>query len=145
MKNKNTNVSNDGVAKILRGEVSAYEAYGKASEKIGNKPDANILAKFQDQHKEAVNYWKSQARFDGDMPREESGAWGTFVSGFVGGASAFGDKAVHKAMIEGEEHGLNVYKDLLKRDDIKAEQVQRIKTEFIPAHEQRLNHLRKLS
>jgi hypothetical protein len=68
----------------------------------------------------------------GGQPVEGSGAWGTLMKLFEGGANLFGEKAAVSALEEGEDFGRDEY----KRDVNKLDVVSRtlVETEIIPEH-----------
>ncbi len=130
------------IAKILRGEVSACEAYDQAIEKIEDFPERSTLAKIRNDHHEAANFWKAQANIQRVDQDKDSGAWGSVVKSFVGASKLFGDNATLKAIKEGEEHGLSNYEDMLENEEVTIAQKQKIRTYFIPRQQ---NHISTLN
>jgi hypothetical protein len=95
---------------FLRGEISAVETYRQALEKLGTKPESNVLNDCMRSHAERVSLLKDEIRRRGGEPAQESGPWGTFAKLVEGGAKAFGEQAAIAALEEGEDHGRDDYK-----------------------------------
>lgn len=132
---------NESINEILRGEISAAEAYDQVFETLDSDVEKSRLNEFRQEHLACVDFWKTQAKMDGTMPETESGIWGKAVEAFVGTSKLFGNTTALRALKEGEEHGLKNYKDLLKREDITPLQKDQIKRQFIPTQEKHINSL----
>src|SRR5690606_3337379 len=79
--------------------------------KFEDEGDRFRLSEIRNEHSRNIEKLKmliENTRFAAD---EDSGAWGTFVSTFMGSASIISHTAVLNALIGGEEHGLNLYKN----------------------------------
>lgn len=127
-------------AQLLRGEVSAMEAYTQVLDKI-KSAEARRLEEFLNDHRKAVTYWKSQVeKMNVDIPFS-SGPWGDVVEAFVGSAKLFGNRAALKALQEGEEHGLSEYREALKHPDLPVAIKKQIKDTFIPNQERHINSI----
>jgi hypothetical protein len=137
----NTEFRNESINEILRGEISAKESYEQIFEKIESEAEKNRLSEFKNEHLAAIDFWKNQAELQGAVSDKESGVWGKAVEAFIGTSKLFGNTIALKALKEGEEHGLNNYKDLLKRDDLTNLQKDQIKRQFIPMQEKHINSL----
>ncbi|AGH94865.1 DUF2383 domain-containing protein [Pseudobdellovibrio exovorus] len=114
--------------RILRGEISAVEAYKQVLEKYSTYENANSLRRILVEHEKAVDFWKKQLRSQESFVEESSGPWGTVVETFVGAAKLFGDGPTLRALKEGEEHGLNEYQDLIENGNVNFESESFIKT-----------------
>lgn len=123
---------NPTIDEILRGEISAVEAYNQVLEKIELDPEIIRLEQFRDQHLHAVNYWQRQAKREGKIPEKSSSVWGTVVEAFVGVSKLLGHDAALKALKAGEEHGLKNYEDLLEDRNLTPMQKREIEECFIP-------------
>lgn len=99
--------------KIVRGEISAVEMYAKVIEKFPQDAARFELAAFRQEHQHNVDELSRLLKEQGEDPSIKSGAWGTTVSGLMDIASFIGDKSAVTLLIEGEEHGLNQYSDVL--------------------------------
>ena len=103
----------DYLNKILRGEISAVEVYAKAIEKFPQDAARFELASFRQDHQHNVDELSRLLKVQGEEPSTASGAWGTTVGGLMSIATFLGDKSAVGLLIEGEEHGLNQYSDVL--------------------------------
>lgn len=99
--------------KILRGEISAVEVYAKAIEKFPKDAARFELASFHQDHQHNVDELARLLKAQGEEASNTSGAWGTTVNGLMNIATFMGDKSAVGLLIEGEEHGLNQYSDVL--------------------------------
>ncbi len=129
------------IAGILRGEISATEAYRQVIDKLATNPEVRRLEKFLHDHQDAVEYWTAQLEDEGFEPEKGSGMWGTAVEAFVATAKILGNTAAISALREGEVYGLNMYKDMLNSMSLTPAQKSYIRTELLPmqeAHVQRL-------
>lgn len=136
-----TEFKNESINEILRGEISALESYEQIFNKIDSDAEKTRLNEFKDEHLAAIDFWKNQAQLQGAVPDKDSGIWGKAVEAFVGTSKLFGNTTALMALKEGEEHGLNNYKDLLTRDDLTTLQKDQIKRQFIPMQEKHINSL----
>lgn len=99
--------------KILRGEMSAVEAYEQVIEKFAHDAEALELSPLKADHQYAVMRLKQLVNWSGEDPSEDSGIWGTTVAAVVGAAKLAGEQASLKALIAGEKHGLDLYREAL--------------------------------
>lgn len=107
--------------RILRGEISAVEAYRQVLEKYSTYEHADSLRRIMTEHEKAVEFWKNQLRSQESFVEDTSGPWGTVVETFVGAAKLLGDGPTLRALKEGEEHGLKEYKELLENGSVNFE------------------------
>lgn len=134
-------IKNESINEILRGEISAFESYEQIFDKIESDAEKKRLSEFRNEHLAAIDFWKNQAQMQGAKSETDSGIWGKAVEAFVGTSKLFGNTVALRALKEGEEHGLNNYKDLLGRDDLTSLQKDQIKRQFIPTQEKHINSL----
>lgn len=134
-------VVNPSIDEILRGEISAVEAYEQVLEKIEKDPQAFRLERFLDQHNHAVNYWQRQAKREGKIPQKTSSVWGTVVEAFVGASKILGNESALKALKAGEEHGLSNYESMLSDDNLTPMQKREITQTFIPRQRQHIESI----
>lgn len=134
--------TNGAIDEILRGEISANEAYQQVFEEIKHDPEITRLQQLRADHSEAVKFWKDQVRSEMSYPEETSGVWGTAVDAFVGASKLLGEKTALAALKKGEEHGLNNYRKMLKKDELTVKQKNEIRTRFIPSQQ---NHITALN
>ena len=131
----------DQMNSMLRGEISAMEAYQSVLEKLENDPDAERLHQFLDDHQSAVQFWQEQIDREGAEHDESSGPWGTAVEAFIATAKLLGNVAALSALKEGEEHGLKLYEELLASDDLSMDQRNYIRDTLIPKQRQHIMSL----
>lgn len=131
----------DQMNSVLRGEISATEAYKSVLEILENDPDSPNLHQFLNEHQSAVSYWKDQIDREGAAHDETSGPWGTAVEAFVATAKLLGNVAALSALKEGEEHGLKLYEEMLASDDLTMDQRNYIRDILIPRQRQHIARL----
>lgn len=129
------------INKVIRGEISARNAYEQVMQNISEDPEAKRLDEFHRDHEETINYWKTQLEFEGQEPEDSSGTWGAAVEAFVGGAKLLGNTTALKALKAGEEHGLTQYQELLNSDDISAKHKRYVSEVLIPKQERHIYSL----
>ncbi len=129
--------------KELRGEISAVEGYKQVSEKFKDDPKIVIIQGILKEHEETVADLKRHIAFKptDEEPEKASGVWGTFVATVLGTAKALGETPTILALIEGEEHGLDQYMNLIKNPSLTFEDRNLIRMKFMPRQE---SHIRKL-
>jgi hypothetical protein len=104
--------------KILRGELSAIEAYDHVIQSSIKDPRAPIttLAQIRNEHQRSCESLRQLVVRKGENPSDDSGAWGTIVNALIGVRSLFGAMAALRTLRAGEEHGLKLYQDALDVD-----------------------------
>lgn len=127
---------------LIRGEMAAVKTYDTALEKVKDEKEMAKLKKIREDHVSAVAKLKTFANKDVAEDTKTAGAWGSFASAYTGGAKLFGNDAALKALTQGEEHGINEYKEAINDDTIKPELKQMIKTQFLPKQEEHIKTLK---
>jgi hypothetical protein len=112
--------------KILRGELSAIEAYNQVIESFFSEPGAPIatLRQLRDEHQSSCESLRRLVENIGEEPAEESGTWGATVAALVNVRSLFGKDQALRTLKTGEEHGLKQYHEML--DDFELNDRERI-------------------
>jgi uncharacterized protein (TIGR02284 family) len=135
----------DQLNSFLRGEISAVETYRLALEKLdANSPSRVELQDVMSSHSDRVTMLREAIVMLGGEPAESSGPWGTFAKLVEGGARIFGDRVAIAALEEGEDHGLDDYKDDLDKLDAEARQL--VTDQLLPQQKQthdRMSALKK--
>jgi len=121
----------DTLSALQRGEISATETYNQALEKFAGQREEAELRRIRDDHREAANALRQHVRQHGDEPATGSGGWGAWAKFVEGTAKVFGKAAALKALKEGEEHGINEYKEALT-GDVPDDCKSLIRTQFLP-------------
>ncbi len=99
--------------KILRGEISAVEAYEQVIPTFQNRADRDRLTEIRDEHDRIVERLKALVEHTRFTPEEASGPWGTIVTTIVGAANLVSNTIALVTLMEGEEHGLRLYNEAL--------------------------------
>jgi bacterioferritin (cytochrome b1) len=111
----------DTLNELLRGELSAVESYNKAMPALENDVnEANVAADLQRcraSHQERAERLRAAIVQMGGEPSHAAGAWGLFARAVTTSSRVLGWKAVISTLEEGEDHGLEEYKDALPRLD----------------------------
>lgn len=126
----------DRVSQILRGEISAVEAYEHVLNRFALEPEIEQLEEIKRQHEMAVTFWSHILEESGLRAEEGSGPWGQVVKTFVDTAQFFGDTATLRALHAGETHGLSEYHELLMDSTVPAVLKDKVRETFIPRQEQ---------
>ncbi|MES2769277.1 MAG: ferritin-like domain-containing protein [Bdellovibrionota bacterium] len=100
--------------KILRGEISAVEAYEQVIPTFKDKTDRLRLTEIRDEHDRIVIKLKALVEHSMFAADESSGSWGTIVTTIVGAAKLVSNTISLVTLMEGEEHGLRLYKEALE-------------------------------
>lgn len=127
---------------LIRGEMAAVRTYDTALKKVKDKEDMKKLQAIRQDHVTAVEKLKTFANKEVKEDTKSSGPWGAFASAYTGGARLFGDETAMKALRQGEEHGINEYKEALEDETIKPELKQMIRTQFLPKQEEHIKTLK---
>jgi hypothetical protein len=130
----------DFLQKILRGELSAVEAYEKVIERNGSQVHFSTLAQIKSEHEFAINRLRQMITEKGEFPSEDSGVWGRFVKTLIAGSALISEETMIKTLHEGEEHGLIEYQQFLDMGPLASEEEQ-IRSYFIPAQERHISQL----
>lgn len=113
MTNDDTTQCVDKLNGLLKGERSACETYRQALEKTQDASVRSILESNCSCHNSRVQAIANKITEQGGQPAQDSGVWGAFAKMMEGGATVFGDKASIAMLEEGEDKGLEDYKNLM--------------------------------
>lgn len=132
---------------FLRGELSAVETYRMALEKLdANSPVRLEVEAVMQDHQQRVHALREAIITAGGEPTETSGPWGLWAKIVEGGARVFGDKAAIAALEEGEDHGLEDYRDGIDDQDLDVQARALVVSQLLPAQQQthdRMSALKK--
>jgi uncharacterized protein (TIGR02284 family) len=120
---------------LLRGEISAVETYNQARERITLPVVTPALQDGQIAHQARVQKLVAMIESLGGEPSEGAGAWGAFANFLEGSAGLLGDKASVDMLEEGEDHGLQVYRDEIENCEDGSVRTF-IKEELLPGQEE---------
>ncbi|MBP7860618.1 DUF2383 domain-containing protein [bacterium] len=118
---------------LLRGEMSAYETYGKALESVKECSCTTQLETAMACHKKRSQVIAAKVKAMGAEPSETSGGWGTFSNSMEAEAGIFGEKAAINMLEEGEDYGLKQYKELWKDSN---STVSKVIQDFLPKQQE---------
>jgi uncharacterized protein (TIGR02284 family) len=137
-----TKSSIEQLNRLLRGEMSAVETYRMALDKLDRTSTARdeLLVNLKS-HQDRVMSLQDAIVALGGTPVTSSGPWGTFAKMVEGTAKVLGDKAAIAALEEGEDHGLEEYKEDI--DELDPE-CRRIVKQMLPQQQQTHDRLSAL-
>jgi len=105
--------SNSDLTKILCAEMSAVETYNQAIESFQNHDHKQQLAIARDCHVRRVDTLAGKLYEMGGSPTESSGIWGKTSRVLDAGGETISEKMTVALLEEGEERGIQQYRDLL--------------------------------
>jgi hypothetical protein len=135
---------NEDINEILRGEMSAVEAYRQVEKKVDDDPESYRLKQFRLDHENAIQYWKREAKEMGKIPEPSSSVWGLVVEAFVGASKLMGDDTALMALKRGEEHGLANYRAMLNSEMLTNRHKEEIRNTFIPRQRRHIESINAL-
>jgi hypothetical protein len=104
---------------LLRGEISAVEAYNEAIHRFPKEREAIVVLEgIRREHVDSINLLRHNVESMGGEPARESGAWGGFVKTVESAANLFGTNSALQMLIQGEEHGRNEYEEALANENV---------------------------
>lgn len=129
--------------KILRGEISAIEAYDKVLDRREVELSYSTLFQIRTEHNRTVGKLKKLIEEKGELPDDDSGVWGQFVKTLIAGTALISDEIILKTLIEGEEHGLKEYRQFLDMN-LSVYESDLMRFDFIPMQERHIELLKEL-
>lgn len=130
--------------KVLRGELSAVDAYDQVTGRFGSEPEIYRLIDLKAEHEDSVRSLRTMITHQGAFPDDDPGLWGTVVKAVVGAGKLFGNASALSALRQGEEYGLKLYEDLAT-EDLLAEDLRTIRSKLIPRQEKHVALLDQLA
>lgn len=103
--------------KLLRGELSAVEAYDTACNGI-EAGRRGIPHACRDSHARRVHLLRDRIRQLGGKPVSTPGTWGMATSALTGGGKVLGERWVIAILEEGEDYGNQVYREAMAEDGV---------------------------
>ncbi len=131
----------EALNQLLRGELSAVEAYEEALKTIDDPAEVKRLKEFLVSHRTNAEYWREQVESVTVEPDTSSGPWGYVVQAFMSTAKLFGENSTLRALKTGEEHGVKEYKSFLKHPLVEEKDKRFIRNEVLPELERHLNSI----
>ena len=117
---------------LQRGEIAATETYQQILKNFQGFAEVIELEEIQKDHRTAANTLREHIREHGDVPEQNSGAWGAFAKVVEGTAKVFGQGLALKALKEGEEHGIKDYENALTDQELLSDCRVLIETQLLP-------------
>jgi len=128
-----TSAAIDRLNKMLRDELAALETYDQALGTFDKYPAAlTELKRIRDDHREAVRVLREHITEHGGTPSETSGAWGAIAAALTEAAKVIGPDTTLIDLKRGEEHGLNDYKEAVKKAELPAECLDLVRNKLLP-------------
>ncbi len=139
----NTQISNDMINGVLQGEYAAIESYDKILFTEKNKDRRKVYKKTRMNHVDAIKKLRKVLTANKVSPESSSGIWGDVVSLITNIAKELDQDLLRKAILKGEENGLQLYQDILKSDI--DEKTRIVLTEIVEDYQKRnINRIKKL-
>lgn len=131
---------------LIRGEMSAVKAYDVAIQDLKNGNERTTLIRIRDGHKAAVTKLNKYAKNKPEVKEDVKtvGPWGTFAKAWVKGATLISNNAALTALKQGEEHGVDEYKEALADDTIGNDLKNEIRASMLPSQERHIETLKAL-
>ncbi len=134
----------DHLNKVLRGELSAVDAYEQVIGRFASEPEIYRLYAIKTEHEDSVRSLRTMISHEGAFPDDAAGLWGTVVKAVVGAGKLFGNSSALTAVRQGEEHGLRLYEDLAN-ENLNYEDLRVIRSKLIPRQEKHIALLDQLA
>jgi len=103
---------------LLRGEISAVEAYSAVLEKFLPSPEIGALRQILEQHQTSCDILAGHVEGMNGEPNLESGAWGTITTTVQAAANLLGEDSAVSCLINGENLGIGLYEQALENDGL---------------------------
>lgn len=132
----------DAANRLLRGEISAVEAYALAIDKFGIDTHTAGLQSLQSIHAQSVGDLQSHIIGLGAEPDRDAGAWGILTTSIQTIRDFFGKHSALTSLIDGEEHGVADYQRTLEDAEVSAATTALIRDTLLPRLERNLATLR---
>lgn len=129
---------------LIRGERSAVETYQQAFEKVKDDPRTADLQAVVSDHQQAIRLLSAKVQACGEKASTDSGTWGTWAQVIMGTAKLFGDRSAVTALMQGEEHGLQQYRDALKGETLDASSKSIIQNQLLPQQKAHIDTLERI-
>jgi hypothetical protein len=131
---------------LIRGEMAAVKAYDVAIKDLKNGSERSSLMRLRDSHQAAVvklnKYAKNLPSVKEDV--KTVGPWGTFAKAWVKGATLISNNAALTALKQGEEHGVDEYKEALDDATISNDLKTEIRATMLPLQEKHILTLKEI-
>lgn len=130
---------------LLRGEISAVEAYEKVIEKFADEPEVASLQRFRSEHELAVHKLRAQVIEMHAIPETESGAWGYLTGAIQSAANLIGESSAISSLQQGEMLGQRAYADFLESPEPLPECKVLVRDTLLPMVNRHIEQLEKMN
>lgn len=136
----------DTLMGILRGEASAIHSYDLILEDIPFESYSYQLSEIKSDHQKVVQYWKREILgLDEEVKLIiEPGLWDNVVETFIEVSKIAGPSTSLKILNQGEKHGLSLYHQMMKDENIGLRYKYDIYNEIIPRQIAHIEMIEKL-
>jgi hypothetical protein len=129
---------------LLRGELSAVETYTQAIEKFEGDGACGQLETIRTDHEHSASAIRHHLIQMRAIPKDSSGAWGSFAQAVEGTAKLLGESPALAALEQGEEIGASDYRDALGNEDVMTSIKDEIRKLFLPRVENHITTLKAI-
>ena len=129
---------------LLKAELSAAETYQHLLEKASEDPGVSALKRIHEDHQESAQALVNQLTDLGIRPARETGTWSVVAVVAEMGVHPLSDPMAIKALKEGEEQGLEGYRNALLSGTLTRDQKSLISDHLLPRVNRNLSRLNKL-
>lgn len=134
----NTKHCIDVCNRLLRGERSALETYGKVIAHYGSEAASVELTRIHGEHQKAVRLLEESVRSMGGVPDVDAGLWGSFTGSVQSAANLLGSGTAIEALKAGERAGKSDYEAALGDPDVMLHAKELIRENLLPATERHI-------
>ena len=131
---------------LIRGELAALQAYDQALKDVKEPKQREKLQAIRNNHEKAVSKLSKYVASKPELLEDtkDAGPWGTFAKAWTKTRSFTGNEGALKALIDGEEHGIEEYQEALDDDSVPKELKQAIKSDMLPQQKKHKESLNKM-
>jgi Domain of unknown function (DUF2383) len=129
---------------LLRGELSAIETYTQAIDKFGNDPENSALDGIRGEHEANASALRQHIVEMGAEPAGSSGAWGGFATAIEGAAKVLGRSPALGVLQQGEEHGIERYREALANEGVMEDIKVTIRQQLLPSLNEHVAALQRI-
>jgi hypothetical protein len=132
----------DSLRRLLQGELSAIEAYGRALGKMRSRSGASELRRMMQDHLTIAKRLEERL-FALGLPTGEGDGESDWAQIAVEAAKAREEHALLETLVSGEQSGIEEYKDALDDEALDNASKQVIRNAVLPRHREHVSTLRK--
>jgi hypothetical protein len=130
--------------RLLKGEISAIEAYDKVIDKYYSNTVGLRLKEIVSDHREAEALLREKLLKRGVPLPESSGTWGVWANLVTRISKSLSEKLAIKVLKEGEEHGVKDYQGALEQESFDPDIKMLIENSLLPRQKEHIKTLDEL-